>query len=89
MGRQVAEQQVVEQEGRHMGGQQMVGQQMGNAGHMQRPQAQTPLTPEQQRVRVVTNLVMQRLCVWGEYRTVCEWPSELVQHGAMPAAAAR
>ena len=44
---------------------------------------QMAMAPEQQRMRLVTGLVMQRLCIWGEYRTVCEWPSELVQHGAM------
>ena len=50
----------------------------------QRP-AQPPLSPEQQRIRLVSQLVMERLCVWGEYRTVGEWPQELVAHGAMPA----
>ena len=59
----------------HTGGGKMAGRMMAQ---------QMAMTPEQQRVRLVTGLVMQRLCVWGEYRTVCDWPSELVQLGAMP-----
>ena len=43
------------------------------------------LTPEQQRARAIAQLVMERLCVWGEYRTVTDWPLELVGQGAMPA----
>ena len=50
-----------------------------------RPPPQPTLTPEQQRVRLLSNLVMERLCVWGEYRTVADWPQELVAHGSMPA----
>ena len=51
------------------------------------PQPMPQLTPEQHRARVISQLVMERLCVWGEYRTVGDWPQELVAHGAMPAVA--
>ena len=40
---------------------------------------------EQHRMRLISLLVMERLCVWGEYRTIADWPQELVAHGAMPA----
>ena len=36
---------------------------------------------------MVSNLVMERLCMWGEYRAVGDWPQELVAHGAMPCVA--
>ena len=66
--------------------QQGMGQGMGGAPQY-RPQPQIQLTPEQHRARVMSHLVMERLCVWGEYRTVADWPQELVAHGAMPSVA--
>ena len=69
-----------------------MGAQMGMGGsavggahaHVHARPPQQPLTPEQQRMRYVSTLVMERLCVWGEYRTVADWPQELVAQGSMP-----
>ena len=76
--------------GGQMGSGQMGGGQMGivSMGGMQNQRPPMPqLTAEQHRVRFISNLVMERLCVWGEYRTVSDWPQELVAHGSMPAIA--
>ena len=40
------------------------------------------LSPQE---RLLTAVVMQRFCRWGEHRTVADWPAELRAYGPLPA----
>ena len=44
-----------------------------------------PSTPEQHREQLLTAIVIDRLCAWGEHRAASEWPAGLVGPGPMPA----
>jgi hypothetical protein len=43
-----------------------------------------PATPEQQREQLLTAIVIDRLCSWGEHRSAPDWPAELVNPGPIP-----
>jgi len=61
----------------------------GEAQHMPahhfNPYYSAPTTVEQQREQLLTAIVIDRLCAWGEHRAAPEWPSELVAPGPVPA----
>lgn len=48
------------------------------------PYQSAPATPDQQHERLLTAIVIDRLCSWGEHRSAPDWPAELVNPGPIP-----
>ena len=55
---------------------------MSMANMMAMAERHQQLSPQE---RLLTAVVMQRFCRWGEHRTVADWPAELIAYGPLPA----
>lgn len=54
------------------------------SAHPFTPYHSAPAAPDQQHERLLTAIVIDRFCSWGEHRSAQDWPAELVNPGPIP-----